>query len=157
MTARKAPFAGDFSGPEKRPIRRIGLILLTFPRNTGMVSKISRLVGGGASLAYTALIGKFPARREFTGKYGVSRPSSAGVHRVISGFHSTFSPSAQSPGNPEQGTNREFPRSVHNSTVPLLSPPHPHIVVDHLIVALQGRAPMSTEHHVTRADLFAAA
>jgi len=38
----------------------------------------------------------------------------------------------------------------------LLSPPHPHIVVDHLIVALQGRASMSTEHHVTRADLFAA-
>jgi hypothetical protein len=38
----------------------------------------------------------------------------------------------------------------------LLSPPHPHIVVGHLIVTLQERAPVSTEHHVTRDDLFAA-
>jgi hypothetical protein len=28
-------------------------------------------------------------------------------------------------------------------------------VVDHLIVTLQKRAPVSTEHHVTRDDLFA--
>jgi hypothetical protein len=29
-------------------------------------------------------------------------------------------------------------------------------VVNHLIVALQGREPVSTEHHVTREDLFSA-
>lgn len=38
----------------------------------------------------------------------------------------------------------------------MLAPPHLRIVVNHLIVALQGREPVSTEHHVTREDLFAA-
>ena len=38
----------------------------------------------------------------------------------------------------------------------MLAPPHPRIVVNHLIVALQGREPVSREHHVTREDLFAA-
>ena len=38
----------------------------------------------------------------------------------------------------------------------MLARPHPRIVVNHLIVALQGREAVSTEHHLTRENLFAA-